>query len=188
MSRKTFFLLGLFTLLGFTSLGGLIIEQFQDRRFFNIFSGNYSIFMQIMIGLAYGYLAAWLAWQLIKTPILKSTLTFFSNLVKRLNLRFIDIVFISFCAGAGEEILFRGAIQPYLGIWLTAILFVALHGYMNPFNWRISIYGILMCLIIAGIGFINDYVGLTSAIAAHFMIDVYLFMALTNAPVEDTEH
>ena len=66
--------------------------------------------MQIMIGLAYGYLAAWLAWQLIKTPILKSTLTFFSNLVKRLNLRFIDIVFISFCAGAGEEILFRGAI------------------------------------------------------------------------------
>lgn len=187
MSRNTFFLLGLFTLLGFTSVGGLIIEQFQDRRFFHIFFGNYSILMQVLIGTAYGVLAAFLAWRLIMTPILADTRKFFGALIRNLNLRFIDIVFISFCAGAGEEILFRGAIQPYLGIWITAILFVALHGYINPFNWRISIYGILMCLIIAGIGYLNDHVGLTSAIAAHFMIDVYLFTALTNTPNEETE-
>ncbi len=188
MSRKTFFLLGLFTLLVFTSVGGLIIEQFQNRRFFQIFSGSYSIIIQILIGLAYGCLAAFLAWQLIKTPILEDTRKFFGGLVKNLNLRFIDIVFISFCAGTGEEILFRGAIQPYLGIWITAILFVALHGYINPFNWRITIYGILMCLIIAGIGYLNDHIGLTAAIAAHFMIDVYLFTALTNTPSEETEY
>lgn len=119
--------------------------------------------------------------------MLQNTRKFFSGLIGQLNLRFIDILFISFCAGAGEEILFRGAIQPYLGVWITAILFVALHGYINPFNWRISIYGILMCLIIAGIGYLNDHVGLTSAIAAHFMIDVYLFkMLLTQPSVEDS--
>ena len=144
--------------------------------------------MQILIGLAYGFITATLAWQLIKTPILEGTRTFFANLIGKLNLRLIDIVFISFCAGAGEEILFRGAIQPYLGVWITAILFVALHGYINPFNWRISVYGVLMCLIIAGIGYMNDYVGLTSAIAAHFMIDVYLFMALTKSTEEETEY
>ena len=148
MSRKTFFLLGIFPLLGFTSVGGLIIEQLQDRRFFSIFSGNYSILVQTLIGLAYGLIAGFLAWQLIKTHILEGTRKFFSGLVGQLNLRFIDIVFISFCAGAGEEILFRGAIQPYLGIWITAILFVALHGYINPFNCSISIFGILLCLII----------------------------------------
>ncbi|MBK7566807.1 MAG: CPBP family intramembrane metalloprotease [Bacteroidetes bacterium] len=34
------------------------------------------------------------------------------------------MLFLSFCAGVGEELLFRGAIQPWLGIWLTALLFI----------------------------------------------------------------
>ena len=43
-----------------------------------------------------------------------------------------------------EELLFRAGVQHYMGWWITAILFVALHGYLNPFNWRFSVYGLIV--------------------------------------------
>lgn len=33
----------------------------------------------------------------------------------------------------------------------------------------------------------NDYIGLSAAIAAHFMIDVYLFTALSRQTAEETD-
>ena len=83
----------------------------------------------------------------------------------------------------GEELLFRGAIQYWLGIWLTAILFVAIHGYLNPKNWKLSIYGVFMTFAIVGIGYFFEYFGIITAMSAHFMIDVYLFSVIT-APRE----
>lgn len=88
------------------------------------------------------------------------------------------IFFISFCAGVGEEILFRGVIQPLAGIWITSILFVAIHGYLNPMNWRISIYGVFLTVSIALVGFLSNYLGLTSAIVSHMIIDIILFYKL----------
>ncbi len=187
MSRRTFFLLGLFTLLGFTSLGGLVIEQFQDIRFFSLFQTSTPWYSQIGLGLAYGVITALLGWYIVNLAFLGDTKSFFAKLIQDLNLSIFDILFISFCAGAGEEILFRGAIQPYLGVWITAILFVAIHGYLNPKNWRISIYGVYMCLVIAGIGYLSDYFGITTAIAAHFAIDVVLLMALVKVKIPSSE-
>ena len=90
------------------------------------------------------------------------------------------IIFISFCAGVGEEILFRGVLQPLIGIWITAVLFVAIHGYLNPVNWRISIYGIYLTLVIGIIGHLTDWLGLTTAIIAHMIIDVILFYKINQ--------
>lgn len=180
MSRRTFFLLGLFTLLGFTSLGGLVIEQFQDVRFFSLFQTATPWYTQIGMGLVYGTIAAIIGWYIVTMAFLKDTKSFFAKLIQDLNLSVPDILFISFCAGVGEEVLFRGAIQPYLGVWITAVIFVAIHGYINPKNWRISIYGAYMCLVIAGIGYLCEDYGITTAIAAHFAIDVVLLYALVR--------
>ena len=188
MSRTTFFLLGLLTLFGFSSLGGLVIEQFLDIRFFSLFQTQTPWYKEIGIGLLYGTVAAFGGWFIVNMAFLSDTRSFFANLIQGLKLSILDILFISFCAGAGEEILFRGAIQPYLGVWITAIIFVAIHGYLNPKNWRISIYGTYMCLIIAGIGYLNDYYGITTAIAAHFAIDVVLLLALVNTEVPSPEY
>lgn len=38
-----------------------------------------------------------------------------------------DLVLVSVFSGVGEEALFRGALQPLLGIWVTSLLFGALH-------------------------------------------------------------
>ncbi|HIA36762.1 MAG TPA: CPBP family intramembrane metalloprotease [Flavobacteriales bacterium] len=180
MNRTTFFILGFITLFGFSAIGGIIMEQLLDIRFLTIFNAPLPWHQQGAYGLLYGIVSAFIAWEIVKLKFLTSTRTFFGGLIKSLNLSIWDIVFISFCAGTGEEILFRGAIQPYLGIWITAILFVAIHGYLNPWNWRISVYGLYMCFVIGGIGIMCNKFGITSSIAAHFAIDFYLLLALNN--------
>jgi membrane protease YdiL (CAAX protease family) len=183
MNKRTLFLLGLLTLFGFSSLGGWIIEQFLDVRFFSLFQTETPWYTQIGMGLLYGTITATGAWRIVNSDLLTDTRTFFAKFIQDLRLSIIDILFISFCAGTGEEILFRGAIQPYLGIWITAVLFVAIHGYLNPKNWKLSIYGAYMCLVIGGIGYLCDYLGITAAIAAHFAIDVVLLYALVKTPL-----
>lgn len=38
-----------------------------------------------------------------------------------------QIILLSVVAGFGEEVLFRGVIQPFMGIWLASLLFAAIH-------------------------------------------------------------
>ena len=162
-----------------------MIETFQDVRFFSLFQTETPWYQQIGIGLGYGIIAALGAWFIVQRAFLSDTRAFFAKLIQDLNLSILDILFISFCAGFGEEILFRGAMQPYLGIWITAIIFVAIHGYLNPKNWRISIYGAYMCLVIAGMGYLCDHLGIMSAIAAHFAVDVVLLYALVKTKIPE---
>ncbi|WP_258541301.1 CPBP family intramembrane glutamic endopeptidase [Parvicella tangerina] len=104
----------------------------------------------------------------------------YGQVVKSLNLSWVVIVFLSFSAGVGEEFFFRGVLQDYLGIVITAIIFVLIHGYLNPFDKIIFVYGLMMTVIIIGVGFIDKYIGLTSAMVAHMVIDVILFYKLSN--------
>ncbi|MDQ3536108.1 MAG: CPBP family intramembrane metalloprotease, partial [Bacteroidota bacterium] len=96
------------------------------------------------------------------------------------NLNYFNIILVSLCAGIGEEIFFRAALQPIIGIWPTAIIFVILHCYINPRNWRISIYGFFMIIIMLGIGYLYETVGLISVMVAHTVIDIILFYMLMN--------
>ena len=81
---------------------------------------------------------------------------------------------ISFCAGVGEELLFRGALQYWLGVPLTAIGFVALHGYLNPRDARVSVYGIYLVLCMFAYGLLAERMGLLPAMIAHVLFDVVL--------------
>src|SRR5690606_14751744 len=83
---------------------------------------------------------------------------------------------LSLCAGIGEELFFRAGIQPFLGIWWTAILFVFIHGYLDPRNWRISIYGLVMVGIIAWFGYRFETIGIVAAMIAHAAFDFILFV------------
>ena len=100
--------------------------------------------------------------------------------IKKDNTNIGTIIIVSICAGVGEEILFRGVLQSYFGIWITAVGFVAIHGYLNPLDWRISLYGSYMTLAIVVIGYLHQHYGLTSAMLAHTMIDIVLFIKLTS--------
>lgn len=174
--RKTFFILGLVTLFGFGALGIFIISLFADQPIDALLTFGDDWIYQVVRGSFFGLIAVLNMLWIIRTPILKESREFFANLIKQANLKVPDILFLSFAAGVGEEILFRGAIQHYLGIWLTALVFVSIHGYLNPFNVKMSVYGVLMVFVSAGLGYLFEYVGIFAAITAHFLIDVVLFI------------
>ena len=76
-------------------------------------------------------------------------------------------------AGIGEEILFRGALQPILGIWFTSILFAIIHvqyGFLTPAT-------IVLFLLSLILGFIRQRHNTTTAILIHFGYDLTLAVA-----------
>ena len=179
ISKKQVYFIGLVTLFGFGIIGAIIIEKTMDKPFLLIFEHGTEWYLQLLIGSIYGLATGWIAWMIIRSRLLKPVRNYYVELIQGLHLNKYEIVFLSFCAGVGEELFFRGAIQNLLGIWITSILFILLHGYINPFNWKLSIYGIVMVFFIAGLGYLYEQAGILSAMAAHFTIDVILLSALT---------
>lgn len=178
ISKKQFNYLAWFTLLGFSMIGFAIIFYFQEKTPLSIFESEYNLALQILIGINYGFFAAFTARYIINSRWMKDLRIYFSGIIANMNLKTYHIIFYSLCAGIGEEILFRGAIQPFMGIWITAIVFIALHGYLNPMNKHIILYGMFMILVSAGLGYLYDLMGMISSMTAHFTIDVILFFYL----------
>lgn len=176
MTRKNLFYLSLLTLFGFSIIGLLIIYYIQGIEIVDFFSKGESISKQLMIGLSTGLVTALLAILIIRLPSFQKSRLFFKNLFSRINPGFHHILFYSFCAGVGEEIFFRGAVQPFLGIWITSIIFVLLHGYISFKNLPLTLYGIFLILVSSSFGYLFDIYGIFACIAAHFLFDVILFL------------
>lgn len=82
----------------------------------------------------------------------------------------VGAVLTSVSAGVGEEVLFRGALQPRLGIVLTALLFGALHvQYQVPGMVVIVLIGI-------GLGVVKERTSTTCVILVHVLYDAGAFL------------
>lgn len=79
---------------------------------------------------------------------------------------------IGLSAGLGEEILFRGAMQPRLGLLLTSLLFAVIHTQygVTPALVQILALGLLL-------GLVRQRAGTTTAIAAHAFYNFIFAMA-----------
>jgi uncharacterized protein len=173
-------LLGFATLLFFGAGGIILTEQVHHQNFIELLFKGISAWQQLIIGTIYGLLSAMLGWLVINSKFFTRERNKYAELIGSLNLNLTGIIFISLCAGIGEELAFRAGLQQLLGVWITSVLFVALHGYLNPFNWKISIYGCIMIFVIAGMGYLFENVGLISAMAAHAVFDIVLIKKLID--------
>jgi membrane protease YdiL (CAAX protease family) len=68
--------------------------------------------------------------------------------------------------------------NPGLAFGLQSIIFIALHGYLNPKDRPMFIYGMVLLLVSAGFGYLLPFSGIYAAMAAHFWIDVVLMLYL----------
>ena len=75
-------------------------------------------------------------------------------------------------AGIPEEILFRGAMQPAWGLWLTAVTFGSLHAMSVAY----FLYATLAGVMLGALALWRD--GLWAPIAAHTLIDILMFLLL----------
>ena len=81
-------------------------------------------------------------------------------------------VIVGISAGLGEELVFRGVLQPRLGILLPALLFTALHAFQYNFD-------ALIWILILGIvlGFARKKTNTTTCVLIHGTYDLTLLLA-----------
>jgi hypothetical protein len=172
--------LGLGTLLVFGAGGVALITLVQGRDLFAVLSGTTTTLVQVGAGLAAGAMIGAGALALIRRPSMRALDERFAQRIGPRVLRVTDRVFLSICAGVGEELFFRGALQFWLGVPLTALLFVAIHGYLDPRDRRMLVYGAYMTAAMMGLGLMVDRFGLIAPMLAHTVIDVLLFRQLVR--------
>ena len=76
---------------------------------------------------------------------------------------------IAFGAAVGEEIAFRGALQPIFGLWPTAVFFALTHVQYTLTPATLLIVGVAL-----GLGWLRKRFNTTAAIVAHFAYDFTL--------------
>ena len=172
--------MGWLTLLGFGVVGFILIHFVQGRDWMELLFRDYHLGYQLSLGIILGLLIAKILLLIVELPGFADMRHYFVELIGPIDLSLPLIVFISFCAGFGEELFFRGAIQHWLGLWITAVLFVLLHGYIQPKNWKLSVYGILLILASAAFGYMTVHIGLVSAMVAHATYDVVMFRKINQ--------
>lgn len=167
--------IGLSTLIVFPLLAWPIF-YFTETNFAAIFYCKQEYVKYVPIFLSSGIIVGLIIIYLTDLPFFEKPLSRYRNMLQDLRITIFQAIFLSICAGVGEEIFFRGAIQPFLGIWLTSIIFVAIHGYYSYKNWPVTVFGLSLTLFIAFIGWAASELSLWHAIAAHFSYDFVLLM------------
>lgn len=177
-SKMLFF--GWITLLVFPIPAFAFLYYFEQLTFFEFVQIKNFKIVPIGYGLEFGFVYALICYVLMQAPFFDQVPTKIDSIIAQMNLKVRDGIFLSLCAGIGEELLFRSGIQTYFGWLITSILFVAMHGYLNPFNWRFSMYGLIVLpfIFLISLGF-NTF-GLWFAIAAHFSYDAVLFTLMIS--------
>jgi len=158
----------------------LIFYFFHESGLLAVFNPGLPMGGQLAIGSISGVLAAAAVWFIMSRPPVSGVLDDFYivKMISRTRLTFFDRLQISLLAGAGEELLFRGAIQPLLGIWITSVIFVGLHGYFKFKSPGHIILGVMMFGLSAGLGYLFEQAGLFAAMSAHAVYDMILLRAV----------
>lgn len=178
--------LALFTLVVLGGGGAWLIISVQERSIEEVILGRVGWILHVVVGLAAGSVIALGGWWIISRAWMEPVLTRYARLIGPLMPGRPAQVLVSVCAGVGEELLFRGALQAWLGVPLTAIGFVALHGYLDLRDRRVSSYGIYMTLAMIGLGLLARHLGLLAPMIAHTVIDVILIARLVDTWRADT--
>ena len=122
------------------------------------------------LGLVLGFAvvgASWLITQ--RTAWGRHFLEVFQGMLGRLDSR--QILLLALASSLGEEILFRGVLHPRLGLWITALMFGALHMPMRREMWPWTVFAMAMGLVL---GLLTDYSQtLWPAIVLHFVVNYF---------------
>ncbi len=172
--------MGWITLLIFPLPAFLVMYFFYDVSWLDLLQLENIKTIPIAYGLEFGILYAFLAIIILKAPIFDRLPLKIDKLVKDLKLNYFDAFFLSMCAGVGEELLFRAGLQTFTGVWLTSIIFVAIHGYFSLKNLKMNYYGLLVFPFILLISLGYEHFGLWFSISAHFAYDAVLFLEMRN--------
>lgn len=87
----------------------------------------------------------------------------------------IGIAAIALLPGICEEILFRGALQPRIGLVATAVLFASIH---TEYGFSIDTLSVLV--IALGLGLIRKYLNTTASVTCHVSYNLLVGIGITG--------
>jgi hypothetical protein len=130
---------------------------------------------ELYIGFGVAFILFWtvyalsILWQLLLPPDVIEQQTELSGLIAE-NIETLSIAFwVAFTAAVGEEIAFRGALQPIFGNWLTSAVFALTHT-QYAFTPALGI----IFVVSLGFGWARQRYNTTVAIVAHFVYNFAL--------------
>jgi len=173
----------LLTCVVFCILAALIILVAQDEPL-SVLAGPMDAGQQLLFGLGLSALAAigsYVSFRLTaQSEATRKTIAAYA----RLDLSGLNPVWVSLAAAVGEELLFRAALQPLLGVWITSVVFLLTHTPVYRFR-KLDRATLVQALGVFGasvaLGFIYQYVGLLAAVLVHVAIDVVGLYVVRNA-------
>ncbi len=176
ISRRLLLRISLLSGLAWIVLGTGIIWLWHETGIpERLMSGN-PIWQQLSAGAIIGSVFGYAGASLISIPGFKQVSDDLQvvRIIRSAGLKRGDVIQISAIAGTTEEWLFRAALQPLLGIWITSVLFVAVHGYFK-FSSRYHIFfGVFMLALSFVLGLLFAQIGLISAMVAHLVYDIWV--------------
>ena len=166
------------------SLIALAIIFIAQHEPLSVLRGPMTAGEQLLLGLGLSALAAVASYASFRLTA-RSEAT--ANTIKaygRLDLSGFNPVWISLAAAIGEELLFRAALQPLLGVWITSLIFLLTHTPVYQFR-RLNKATLVQAAGVFGasvaLGFIYQYVGLLAAMMVHTALDVIGLYVVRNA-------
>lgn len=174
-SRELFMRMGLLTLLVPLVIVAILYYFNATTFMIPVVIGKVNIWIQLLAGVAGGFLLSGITWLMGKWKYLDDVNFDYTLRLGIFNFSMQEILFLSFCAGVGEEIVFRGMIQPWCGVIATSFMFIGLHGYMSYSSWPKVVFGLILLSVGTLLGVLGEYVGLLSAIVAHILYDIVAF-------------
>ena len=158
----------------------IIIKYWHDGWIVDLFNSQFTVWSQVGVGLGAGIIASAIVYLVINLPPLSTVLSDFSvfRALSKARFSLFDKTQISFFAGTGEELLFRGAIQPLLGNWITSAIFIGIHGYFKFRSAGHILFGIMMFCLSLMLGYLTSEIGLISAMIAHSVYDLIMLILI----------
>lgn len=180
VKNKKHFYFFILTVEPLLALISYIVFLFQKKPFASVFYADINPILGFAAGCGIGILVSVPCVLFVyKNKIFADVLEMFDELLDIFGLKMMDFIIVSLLAGICEEILFRATFQPMLGVWLTSFIFILLHGYFNPKNWKIFLFGVIMFAISVLIGFVYKWLGLFAAIGLHSSYDFLVLFLLS---------
>jgi membrane protease YdiL (CAAX protease family) len=108
------------------------------------------------------------------------------ELLNRLDLSGLNPLWFGLGAGIGEELLFRGALQPIVGVWWASLIFTLAHfrtGQFHLMNWQKLLYAIFVFIAGLFLGYVFSEIGLIAAMVTHATVDVVWFFSVQRLRV-----
>lgn len=168
--------LSLLSTLVYVVIAFLIFRYFHDTTLDQAFKHGNELSFQLVVGGIMGVMAALMIYFVIRQSPIREVLSDFYIFEAISKLRFsqFDRIQVSAFAGVGEELLFRGAIQPLLGNVTTSIIFVGIHGYFKFKSVGHILFGLTLLGLSLMLGLLYEYIGLVAAMTAHAVYDMVM--------------